>query len=91
MILDPFGEILIESHKLEDDVVVGTLTRDKLVQASGKRYLKARRPALYGKLVEPQESVTEPGWTMEHQLSEHQLPEHKSPEEHDREEPDSNP
>ncbi len=67
MILDPFGEILIESHALEDDVVVGLLTPDKLGQASGRRYLKARRPELYNKLVEPQESVTSPGWTMEHE------------------------
>ena len=65
MILDPFGEVLIESHALEDDVVVGLLTPDKLQKASGRRYLKARRPALYGKLVEPQESQTLPGWQME--------------------------
>ena len=67
MILDPFGEVLAESHALEDDVVVGLLTPEKLVESSGHRYLKARRPALYGKLVEPQESVTLPGWRMQHQ------------------------
>ena len=66
-IFDPFGEVLVESHALEDDVAVGLLTPEKLQQASGQRYLKARRPELYGKLVEPQESVTLPGWTMEHQ------------------------
>lgn len=65
MILDPFGEVIIESHALEDDVVVGLLTPDKLQKASGRRYLKARRPSLYGKLVEPQESQTLPGWQME--------------------------
>jgi (R)-amidase len=65
MILDPFGEMLVESHALEDDVVVGLLTPDKLQKASGRRYLKARRPALYGKLVEPQESQTLPSWQME--------------------------
>ncbi|HAA65373.1 MAG TPA: nitrilase [Acidimicrobiaceae bacterium] len=67
MILDPFGEVLVESHALDDDVVVGVLTPDKLAQASGQRYLKARRPELYDKLVEPQESVTLPGWRMEHE------------------------
>jgi predicted amidohydrolase len=67
MILDPFGEVLVESDALEDDVVVGLLTPEKLEQSSGQRYLKARRPELYGKLVEPQESVTMPGWTMEHE------------------------
>lgn len=69
MILDPFGEVLVESHALEDDVIVGLLTSDKLAVASGRRYLAARRPGLYGKLVEPQESVTLPGWRMEHETS----------------------
>ena len=67
LILDPFGEVLIESHVLEDDVVVGLLTADKIEKSSGQRYLKARRPELYSKLVEPQESVTLPGWRMEHE------------------------
>lgn len=67
MILDPYGEVLVESRLLGDDVVVGLLTADKRQHASGTRYLKARRPELYGKLVEPQESVTLPGWRMEHQ------------------------
>lgn len=65
MILDPYGEVLVESHALEDDVVVGLCTPDKLETSSGRRYLKARRPSLYGKLVEPQESVTSPGWKRE--------------------------
>jgi len=55
-----------ESRELEDDVVVGLLTAEALVQASGRRYLRACRPGLYGKLVEPpapgQEPVTLPGW-----------------------------
>jgi predicted amidohydrolase len=66
-IFDPYGEVLVESHALEDDVVVGLLTPEKIQLSSGQRYLKARRPELYGKLVEPQESVTLPGWTMEHE------------------------
>jgi len=65
MIIDPYGEIIDESRALEDDVVVGLLTDDKIEQSSGQRYLKARRPDLYDKLVDPQESVTLPGWTME--------------------------
>ena len=66
MIVDPFGEVLVESHVLGDDVVVGLLTPEKLEQASGQRYILARRPELYTKLVEPpvagRESVTLPGW-----------------------------
>ncbi len=68
MILDPFGEVLVESDALEDDVVVGLLTPDKLEHASGRRYLRARRPELYGRLIEPQESETLPGWTMEREI-----------------------
>lgn len=64
MILDPYGEILAECHRLGDDVVVGLCTAEKTAQSSGKRYLRARRPELYGKLVEPprEPPVTEPGW-----------------------------
>lgn len=71
MILDPFGEVLAESQALEDDVVVALLTADKIEQAPGRRYLRARRPELYGKLVEPppagQEPITKPGWAMAHE------------------------
>jgi predicted amidohydrolase len=67
MILDPFGEVLVESHSLDDDVVVGLLTSEKIEQSSGQRYLKARRPELYGAMIDPQESVTLPGWQMEHE------------------------
>jgi predicted amidohydrolase len=66
MILDPFGEVQAESRALGDDVVVTELVADKLARAPGRRYLRARRPELYGKLVEPhppgQSPVTEPGW-----------------------------
>jgi predicted amidohydrolase len=65
MILDPFGEVIAESHALEEDVVVALCTAEKLDQSSGRRYLKARRPELYAKLAElvpGQKQVTEPGW-----------------------------
>ena len=68
MIIDPFGEILVESHALGDDVVVGLCTAEKLPLASGRRYLKARRPELYEKLVEPLPEGTKPevtpGWRL---------------------------
>ena len=65
MILDPFGEVLVETNSLEDDVVIGLLTADKMPIAAGRRYTRARRPELYAKLVEPHESVTEPSWRLE--------------------------
>lgn len=68
MLLDPHGEVLAESHALGDDVVVALLTDAVLQTASGRRYLKARRPELYGPLVEPlppgEASVTRPGWAL---------------------------
>ena len=65
MLIDPFGEIMVESEALEDDVIVGLLTPQKLQSTSGSRYLQARRPELYGPMVAPQESVTLPGWQLE--------------------------
>ncbi len=66
MVLDPMGEIITESHALGDDVVVGLCTPEKIDLSSGRRYLRARRPDLYGKLVEPLplgvSPVTNPGW-----------------------------
>ena len=46
MIFDPAGEVLAECHALGDDVVVALLTADALVDAPGRRYLRARRPEL---------------------------------------------
>ncbi len=64
MVIDPFGEIIAECNTLGDDVVVGCCTPDKIPVSSGYRYIRARRPELYGKLVEPPEETpqTAPGW-----------------------------
>jgi predicted amidohydrolase len=66
MILDPFGEVLAECRTLGDGFVVGVCTAEKLAASSGRRYLRARRPDLYGKLVEPsaEPPLTEPGWKL---------------------------
>jgi len=53
MIIDPYGEILVESHELGDDVVVALLAPEKIELSPGRRYIRARRPELYGKLIEP--------------------------------------
>jgi predicted amidohydrolase len=47
MIIDPFGDIIGECRTLGDDIVSATLTREKLTQAGGYRYINARRPELY--------------------------------------------
>lgn len=67
MILDPFGEVLVECHKLDDDFCIGECTREKLQQSSGRRYLRARRPELYDELTRPSllPPLTSPGWTLQ--------------------------
>ena len=47
MIIDPFGDILAECRSFDDSFVTATLTPEKLTQAGGYRYIKARRPELY--------------------------------------------
>lgn len=61
MILDPFGDVIAECRTLGDDFVTATLTPEKLTQAGGYRYLKARRPDLYrdiiGQAHQPEQKV----------------------------------
>lgn len=66
MILDPFGEIIAECTELGDQVVVSLCAADKISQSGGRRYIRARRPELYTKLIEPSNEppVTTPGWTL---------------------------
>lgn len=61
LILDPFGEILVECRKLGEEVVVATLDPAKRTLASGPSYIRARRPELYGKLVEPNPHLSADG------------------------------
>lgn len=58
MIVDPFGDILTECRALGDDIATATLTREKLTQAGGYRYIKARRPELYRDII-GQEHISE--------------------------------
>lgn len=51
MILDPFGDIIAECRKLDNDLVTATFYPEKLIQAGGYRYRKARRPDLYGAIL----------------------------------------
>jgi predicted amidohydrolase len=64
MVLDPYGEIIAESNALGDDVVVGLCTAEKIPGSSGRRYIKARKPELYGKMIEKSKEppVTISGW-----------------------------
>jgi predicted amidohydrolase len=63
MILDPFGDVIAECTKLGDDIAIADLTRDKLTKAGGYRYLKARRPDLYGDIIaQPHLSEQKVAW-----------------------------
>jgi predicted amidohydrolase len=52
MILDPYGEVLAETDSVEDALVVADLDPQLREDCSGVRWLKARRPELYGGLVQ---------------------------------------
>ncbi|EPR70548.1 Carbon-nitrogen hydrolase family protein [Cyclobacterium qasimii M12-11B] len=47
MIIDPFGDIIAECRKLDNDLAIADLSREKLKLAGGYRYRNARRPAIY--------------------------------------------
>jgi 5-aminopentanamidase len=51
MIIDPFGDILAECRTFDDSFVAATITQEKLMQAGGYRYIKARRPELYRDII----------------------------------------
>jgi predicted amidohydrolase len=51
MIIDPFGDIIAECRTLGDDYVSAILTKEKLSQSGGYRYIKARRPDLYKDII----------------------------------------
>jgi predicted amidohydrolase len=47
MVLDPYGEVIAESRKAADDMVVADLDAALLPTSSGRRWMRARRPELY--------------------------------------------
>ena len=51
MILDPFGDVIAECTKLENDFCIAECTGEKLTEAGGYRYMQARRPELYRDIV----------------------------------------
>jgi len=51
MIIDPFGDILAECRTFDDSFVTTTIIPEKLIQAGGHRYIKARRPELYSDII----------------------------------------
>ena len=52
MILDPYGRVLAESKRAGDDMVVAKLDGELLVESTGRIWMQARRPELYGSLTQ---------------------------------------
>lgn len=52
MIIDCYGRIVSETWKADDDMVVADLDLELLDRCTGRRWLRARRPDLYGRLTE---------------------------------------
>ncbi len=52
MIIDPYGRILAETWKAGDDMVVADLEASLLPESTGRRWIKTRRPELYGPLTQ---------------------------------------
>jgi len=52
MIIDPYGEILAETWKAQDEMVVADLDPSILHKCTGHRWITTRRPDLYGSLTE---------------------------------------
>lgn len=53
MVLDPYGEVIAETGSFDDAMVVADLDAALLPDSSGRRWLRARRPDLYGLLARP--------------------------------------
>lgn len=52
MILDPYGDILAETWRAQDEMVVADLDPSVLDMCTGQRWIRSRRPDLYGPLTE---------------------------------------
>ncbi len=53
MILDPYGRILAETWKAADAMVIADLDASLLADATGRSWIRARRPDLYAPLTVP--------------------------------------
>ena len=53
MILDPYGRTLAETNAAADAMVIADLDLNLIPQSTGQRWLRARRPQLYGPLAVP--------------------------------------
>jgi len=70
MIIDPFGDIMAECRSFDNEIVTALITPQKLTDAGGYRYLSARRPELYGKIIaQPHKAEQKVVWMKEEDKS----------------------
>jgi predicted amidohydrolase len=53
MIIDPYGRIIAETWQAADEMVVADLDTSLIENCTGRRWIKSRRPDLYGSLAVP--------------------------------------
>ncbi|MGN6193536.1 MAG: nitrilase family protein [Ginsengibacter sp.] len=63
LILDPYGDVMVEIKSFNDEIAIATITEDKLKLSGGWRYKNARKPELYGEILSADHhSQTKPVW-----------------------------
>jgi predicted amidohydrolase len=63
LILDPYGDVMVEIKSFNDEIAMATVTEDKLKLSGGFRYKNARKPELYKDILSADHnSQTKPVW-----------------------------
>ncbi len=63
LILDPYGDVMVEIKSFNDEIAMATITEDKLKLSGGFRYKNARKPELYRDILgADHNSQTKPVW-----------------------------
>jgi predicted amidohydrolase len=66
MVIDPYGDVIAECTSLENEIAIAEVSEDKLKLAGGYRYIKARKPELYGDIIgKPHQSEQKVVWLNE--------------------------
>ena len=47
MVVDPFGDVIAECRRLDNEVAIATCSQQKIAMSGGHRYREARKPELY--------------------------------------------
>ena len=47
MVVDPFGDVIAECRRLDNEIAIATCSHQKIAMSGGHRYREARKPELY--------------------------------------------